>query len=200
MMDYSPRDLPVFGMPSTAKEEVVKEEAPHGNSPVIEIDPTKFERVRGYEGSNWTVIDGLGPRGAAIAVLPHRNVPTLRTSEAIRKQAPVAEYVVNGKGAGEAEVVVEALPTHPFTPKHEVMAAVSISDGPPVLVHFDRGGNSENAEQWQINVLRHAMLGTTTLKVPDGRFTLKLWAADRALVAQQISLNYSGERKSHPAH
>jgi lysophospholipase L1-like esterase len=192
MMDYSPRDLPVFGMPFTAQQAANEEKAPHQEAARgIEIDPTSFEGARGHKAATWQVINGLGPRGVAIAVLPHQDVPTLRTPEAVRERAPVAEYAIETDQSGEAEILVEALPTHPFTLEHEVLTAVSINDGDPVFVHFDRGGIGEYDEKWQANVLRHAMLGSVNLRVPEGSFTLKLWAADRALVVQKITLTFA---------
>lgn len=191
MMDYSPRDLPVFGMPPTAQQADSEENARHQQrAREIEIDPTSFESSRGHKDAAWQVIDGLSPRGVAIAVLPHQDVPTLRTPEAVRERAPVTEYTIETEQSGEVEILVEALPTHPFTPEHEVLTAVSINDSDPVFVHFDRGGDGEYNEKWQANVLRHAMHGSVNLTVPEGSFTLKLWAADRALVVQKITLTF----------
>lgn len=187
MMDYRPRGLPVFDMPSTAPTGT-NPASPDPEEDVIRIDPTSFVRTRGQDGADWGVIDGLSPRGHAITVMPFQDVPTLRTAGAVRKHAPVAEYIFDSEQSSEVSVEIEALPTHPFTPEHEVLAAVSINDGAPVLVSFGERDSGGHDKLWAKNVLRHVMSGSAKLKVPKGRATLKLWSADRALVVQGIAI------------
>ena len=55
-------------------------------------------------------------------------------------------------------------------------------------IGFDRGLDDENDPTWQRNVLRSAMLGTVELRVPARAFTLKLWAADPAVVVHRITI------------
>jgi hypothetical protein len=83
---------------------------------------------------------------------------------------------------------VAALPTHRLTPAHDTIVAVSVDDGDPVIVDFDRGVDDENDPTWQRNVLRSAMLGTVELQVPARAFALKLWAADPAVVVHRITI------------
>jgi hypothetical protein len=154
---------------------------------VFDIDATKFAQSHDRGGAGWRVIDGLGPRGGAIAVRPQRDTPTLRSPQDIRRRALVAEYTVKTDYAGEVEVIVEALPTHPLTPAHEILAAVSVNDGEPVVVRFEQGKDDEDAPTWQANVLRNAMFGRVKLRVPGGTYKLKLWAADPGVVIQQIT-------------
>jgi len=190
MMDHRPRRLPVFDMPPTTRQEASAVSTPTARRgvPVFDIDPTKFSRSQERGGSGWRVIEGLGPRGAALAVLPHRDTPTLRSPREIGARAPFAEYAVKAVYAGEVEVEVEALPTHRLTPAHEVLAAVSVDDGEPVVVRFERGRDDENDPVWQANVLRGAMSGRVRLRVPGGAYRLRLWAADAGVVVQRITL------------
>ena len=155
---------------------------------VLDIDPTKFSRRQDRGGAGWRVIDGLGPRGGAIAVLPQGDGPTLRSPQDIRVGAAVAEYTVEADAAGEVEVIVEALPTHRLSPAHDVLAAVSINDGEPVVVRFEQGKDDEDDPTWQANVLRSAMAGHVKLKVPGATSKLKLWAADPSVVVLRITL------------
>jgi hypothetical protein len=67
---------------------------PHRDSDVINVDATKMFQSRDGDGARWSVISGLGLRGAAIAVLPRRSVATLRSSEEIRAHAPVATMLL----------------------------------------------------------------------------------------------------------
>ncbi|MEO7412105.1 MAG: hypothetical protein ABIZ81_02010 [Opitutaceae bacterium] len=49
--------------------------------------------------------------------------------------------------------------------------------------------DSNDAVTWQRHVLRGAMYGCATLRVPQGSYALKVWAADCGVVLQQISVN-----------
>ena len=189
MMDHRPRRLPVFDMPPTSPYAKAPETpVPRGAERLFDLDVTTFARTHDREGAGWRVIDGLGARGAAIAVLPSRDVPTLRSSQEIRERAPVVEYPVKSDDVGEVDVVVEALPTHRFTPAHELLVAISIGDGEPMVVRFDRGKDDEDDPTWQANVLRSTMFGTATLRAPGGAYTLKLWGADAGVVIQRITI------------
>ncbi len=190
MMDHRPRRLPVFDMPLTMQmTNSAMQSAPQTRNPIV-IDPTKFDQSHDRNGAGWRAIEGLGPRGGAIAVLPRTDVPTLRSPQEIRERAPVAEYTVAIKDAREVDVILEALPTYRLTPAHEVLAAVSVNDGEPVLVRFDQGKDDEDDPTWQRNVLRNAMSGTVSLRVPEGASKLKLWAADPGVVVQRITLDH----------
>ena len=189
MMDHRPRRLPVFDLPPAipqAQQTVAKVSPPEGE--VVEIDPTQFARMQNRDGVEWRVIEGLGRHGSAIVLLPQRDVATPRSSRDVRTRAPVVEYTVQSRYAGEVEVIVEALPTHPFTSTHETLAAVSINDAEPTFVRFDQGKDDENDPTWQANVLRNAMSGKVRLRVPGRSYKLKLWAADPSVVVQRIKL------------
>jgi hypothetical protein len=190
MMDYRPRKLPVFDMPPTTRQATtdVTTPVPQRAGQIFDIDPTKFIQSHDRGGAGWRVIAGLGPRGGAIAVLPQRDTPTLHSPQEIHSRAPVAEYAVKTDYAGEVVVIVEALPTHPLTPAHQVLAAASVNDGEPVVVGFEQGKDDEDDPTWQANVLRGAMFGRVRLRVPGGTYKLRLWAADPGVVVQRITL------------
>ncbi len=188
MMDHRPRRLPVFDMPPTSpRRNPAVLPVPRRAGQLFDIDATKFAQSHDRGGTGWRVIDGLGPRGGAIAVLPSRDVQTLRSPQDIRERAPIAEYTVKSDYAGEVEVIIEALPTHAFTPAHELLVGLSIDDGEPVVVRFEQGEDDEDDPTWQANVLRSAMFGKVTLRV-RGTYTLKLFGADPGVVIQRITL------------
>ena len=189
-MNAAPRRLPIFAMPpTTAKPGAAAVTAPVAEMPGVKIDPTKFSQRRDEQGAGWRVVEGLGPQGRALTVLPHRDTPTRLSPAEIREYSPMLEYRVRAAKAGDAQVIIDALPTHRLTPAHEVIAAVSINDGVPVVVHFDQGVDDENDATWQRNVLRGAMYGRATVSVPQGAYTLRVWAADCGVVLQQLSVN-----------
>ena len=193
MMNPRPRKLPVFDMPPTTRpatamtSNALPPSLP-SDAPVIDIDVTKFVRSHDRDGTGWRVVNGLGRRGAAIALFPRGDIGTLRSVPDIRAQAPIAEYAIENARAAEVEIIIEALPTHPVTPATEVIAAVSIDDAPPLLVRFDQGKDDERDATWQANVLRGAMFAKLRLAVPAGGYALKLWGADPAVVIQRISV------------
>jgi hypothetical protein len=187
MMDDRPRKLPVFDMPPTSRPAVATTSPATSNSGV-EITVTNFVASRERNGVVWRAIDGLGRHGGAIAVLPHGDVATLKSPREILARAPMVEYEIENNHAGDVEITVEASPTHPFTPAHELLVALSIDDGEPVIVRFDQGKDDENDRTWQANVLRGAMFGKSRLHVPGRAFTLKLWAADAGVVVQRLTV------------
>ncbi|MEO6569536.1 MAG: glycosyl hydrolase 115 family protein, partial [Opitutaceae bacterium] len=189
IMNASPRRLPVFDLPPTTMSSSAPVTAPADSMPGVRIDPTKFGQRRDEQGAGWRVVEGLGPQGRALAVLPHRDTPTRLSPTEIREHSPMLEYRVNAAKAGDVQIVIDALPTHRLTPAHEMVTAVSVNDDAPVVVRFDQGADDENDATWQRNVLRNAMYGRATLRVPQGAYTLKLWAADCGVVVQQISVN-----------
>lgn len=191
MMDFRPRGLPVYGMPSTepnpTKPPTSKDES--STEPRrVQIDPIEFTRAEDRSNAGWRVVEGLGPHGAAIAVLPVQDSPTLRTAEEIREHAPSAVYEIPSDLEGEVEVMIAALPTHNLTPAHQVLAAVSINEADPQLVQFQQGKNHERDPVWQKNVLRNTMFGKVTLNILSRDTKLKLWAADPGVVVHSIAI------------
>lgn len=196
IMDHQPRRLPVFDLPPLSNKATATAipSTSQNVGQIFEINPSKFAKSHDRNGVGWRIIDGIGPRGSAISVLPQRGSPRLRTPKEIREQAPVAEYIVRTANAREVEVVIEALPTHRLTPAHEVIVAVSVNDGEPVVVSFEQGGDDEDDPIWQRNILRNAMDGKVKLHLPKGISKLKLWAADPSIVIQWITLGDLGTR------
>ncbi len=189
IMDYQPRKLAVFDLPPTqpGAGPAATEPSPSASS-AVHLDPAKFSRCDDRNGAGWRVIEGLGPRGHALAVSPQRDTPTVRSPRDIARDCPVVEYRADGGKGGPVKLTIEALPTHRLTPVHDTMVAVSIDNGDPVLVHFAEGSDDENDPIWKVNVLRSTMLGTIHLRVPAGAYTFKLWAADPAAVILRISV------------
>ena len=188
IMDYRPRRLPVFGMPPTARQtNSAAAKSPGKSNGAIRIDAAKFTRSQERDGVGWQRVEGLGPRGSAIAILPPKDLPTLRTAGEVRERAAMVEYVLQPERAGEFEVIIEALPTHPFTPAHEPIVGLSVNDEEPVLIRFEKGADDETDRIWARNVLRGAMSGKGSLHLPGGACKVRLWAADPGVVVQQLT-------------
>jgi hypothetical protein len=206
MMNHRPRKLPVFYPPVIARVEGSTVDAakavaataastqPRPVPAVVAVDIARPERLSSGD-VRWTVLEGIGRRGAAIAPFP-------RTAKIDRNSAdvPVAEYAIDipAGSAEEYEVVVEALPTQPLTPRHGLVCAVSIDDQPQRPVTFQQASD-ERDRTWQQNVLRNAMFGRTKLRAKPGRHVLKLWALDPSVAVQHVMLNLASSPEATPA-
>jgi hypothetical protein len=163
---------------------------------VIAIDAGHFATQKpSAGGARWTVVDGLGRTGHALALLPTTG-PSLREPDAIRTGAAVAEYPIQAFTGGQAKVSIEALPTQPINDQMALITAISIDDGAPVLLKF-RQGDDEKNPVWQANALRDAMMAEGVIDVPAGRHVLRLWGADPSVVADRIVLDLGGLRPSY---
>jgi hypothetical protein len=163
---------------------------------VIAIDAGHFATEKPSSGgARWTVVDGLGRTGHALALLPTTG-PSLREPAAIRAQAAVAEYPIQAFKGGQTKVSIEALPTRPINDQMALITAISIDDGAPVLLKF-RQGDDEKSPVWQANVLRGAMMAEGAIDVPAGRHVLRLWGADPSVNPDRIVLDLGGLKPSY---
>jgi hypothetical protein len=194
MMSDHPRNLPVFGPPVVARADP-QAKAPttapaaaatsHGAEHVIKIDPAHPARMAVHD-ARWTVVEGLGSEGAAIALFP-RLWPQAPHSRDEFAAAPVADYPLELRdNAGEYDVMVLALPTQPMNADHELVCGVSLDDErEPRLVRFQQSSD-ERDKVWQQNVLRNQMPGHVIVQLEAGAHTLHLWGLDPSVAVQQI--------------
>lgn len=214
MMDARPRKLPVFDMPVVGRVTAAAEghvispttsQASATSQPassqasaprqemVVAMQASRFARAEKRGGGvGWITIDGLGRRGSAVALQPRAAAATLRDPDEIRDRAPVAEYALDAPPGGEATIIVEATPTQPITPAHELITAVSFDDAAPTIVRFEQS-SEERDRVWQQNVLRNAMFAKVKLTVPQRARVLKLWGADPSVAVQRITIDFGGE-------
>ena len=73
--------------------------------------------------------------------------------------------------------MIEALPTQPLTPAHELVCGVSIDGGSPEIVRFAQSSD-ERDTTWQQNALRNAMTARSIQRLAPGKHTLVLWGID----------------------
>ena len=163
---------------------------------VIAIDAGHFASEKPASGgARWTVVDGLGRTGHALALLPTTG-PSLREPDAIRAGAAVAEYPIQAFKGGPAKVFIEALPTRAINDPMALVTAISIDNGAPVTLKF-RQGDDEKDPVWQANALRDAMMAEGAIDVPAGRHVLRLWGADPSVNPDRIVLDLGGLRPSY---
>ncbi|HEV2296543.1 MAG TPA: hypothetical protein VGR35_22055 [Tepidisphaeraceae bacterium] len=124
-----------------------------------------------------------------------------RAARRIDPDAPVAEYAFDlpGDNAGDYDVVVEALPTHPITPEHQLVCAIAFNDDPPRIVRFEHSSDERN-RTWQQNVLRNATTARTTVRLQPGKHVLRLLGVDASVSIQGVQILAPADRSSssHP--
>ncbi len=144
--------------------------------------------------ANWNVFNGLGYSENVVTALPYqaKSITDLNT---IKAQSPMLEYHFYTFNFGEANVRIQALPTHPFYEERSVRCAVAIDNAHPVIIDFKTVGRSR---EWKQNVLKNAAVKSVqqTLSEP-GRHKLKIWMVDPGLMLDQILIDLGGWKGSY---
>ena len=150
-------------------------------------------RVAGKE-AYWKQFGGLGYSGNVIVALPYDAEP-ITDPAAIKKQSPMLEYDFYTFNFGEADVRVQAVPTHPFYDGGGVRCAVAIDDAKPVILDFQTFGRSE---EWKQNVLKNATVKSAKQMIAEpGEHKLKVWMVDPGVMIDQILIDLGGWKKSY---
>jgi hypothetical protein len=195
MMDDHPRKLPVFDPPLVARVDAASPSSAPATtkraSPrtVVIIDIAHPARLSGTS-PRWTVIEGLGRTGAAITMSPRLLPQSISADAIIPANAPVAEYATElpeRTSGGDYEIVIDALPTQPITPQHQLACGISFDDAPPQIVRFDQSSDERN-RTWQQNALRNSMTARTTVTLRPGKHALRMWGIDPSVSVQGVTL------------
>jgi hypothetical protein len=181
MMDWKPRDRPVFQMPAVAgaskNKEVFRED-----SPVAVIDVADFTQLGEGHGGKLHLIKDLGVSGSSITMLP---VTSPSISEENAAQAPYAEYEVK-LPAGQRTVEVICVPTHRIHAGRGLRYAISLGHEPPTIVDVN---SAAETPQWDKNVLRGYSIGRSVHKVDqDGMVKIRIALLDPGLLISQIKI------------
>lgn len=160
----------------------------------VSINAESFTGIKTGTQANWEVFEGIGYSGSVIAALP-RTANSVTDIAAIIQNSPVLEYDFYTFNFGEADVYVQAVPTHAFYDGKGVRCAVSIDDAAPEIIDFQTFGRSD---QWKENVLRNASLKSAKQLVNKaGKHTLKIWMVDPGVMLDQVLIDLGGWKKSY---
>jgi len=143
---------------------------------------------RSLPGSaSWRVIDGLGSTGRAMAVLPAGLQSSWRDG---RGDAPYLEFDFRTKG-GNAEALVDFVPTFRIYPGMKLRVAVSVDGQEPALVEVPGSSGAED----EAGTIRSAAVqdNYVRLRVPlpglaAGRHAFRIAAVDPGAVVDRVSL------------
>jgi hypothetical protein len=137
--------------------------------------------------ARWTVIEGLGPSGRAMALEPAGLGSSWSENDA---NAPALGFDFTYKG-GKAEAFVDFLPTFRIYPGMKLRVAVSVDNRAPMLVEVPGSSGAENengrirSQAVQDNYVR------ASIPLPDltaGRHTFVIRAVDPGAVVDRVSL------------
>lgn len=135
---------------------------PHAPLLVAAIEAEHFD-TKFYRGAgSWQTIPGLGRTQDSMAVYPTTS-PEI-PAEAVGDQAPRLDYDVTFPAAGEYNITVYLIPTHPIKPNADLEFYVGCdTDAPHRVAVPEKDGSTE----WAQGVLNATRIATTTLTVPS---------------------------------
>lgn len=137
--------------------------------------------------ANWQAVEGLGPSGRAMALLP----ATLQSSWLeTDTNSPGLEFDFHAKG-GDAEALIDFLPTFRIYPGMKLRVAVSVDDAAPQIVEVpgSSGAENENGKIRQFAVQDNFVRAPIPLKnLSAGKHVFKIRAMDPGAVIDQVSL------------
>jgi len=145
------------------------------------------DRQTETSAARWCPIEGLGPSGNAMALLPVK--ADLSWSET-DSGAPTLEYRFRSK-AGDAEAWIDFLPTFRIYPGMKLRVAVVVDDGEPIIVEVPGSSGAENengrirSQGVQDNFVR-AHIPLPSLKA--GKHAFRVRALDPGVVIDRIHL------------
>jgi hypothetical protein len=181
MMDWKPRNRPVFQMPSVSalpKNKTVFKQ----DSPVAVIAAADFSQTSEASFGKPHIIKGLGVSGASMTILPVTN-PSIPDENAAK--APPAEYEVK-LPAGQRTAEVICVPTHRIHEGRGLRYAISFGDESPTIVNVQ---SAAETPQWEKNVLRGYSIGKSSHKLDkDGIVKIRIFLLDAGLLISQIKI------------
>ncbi|HEV2691612.1 MAG TPA: glycosyl hydrolase 115 family protein [Verrucomicrobiae bacterium] len=150
-------------------------------------DAATPDRQTASGSAHWSAIEGLGPRGRALVLEPASLDSSWGENDA---KAPTAEFDFTSKG-GDAEVLVNFLPTFRIYPGMKLRVAVNVDDRTPALVEApgSNGAENENGPIRSAAVQNNYVIAKVPLaNLAAGKHTLKIHAVDPGVVINAISL------------
>ncbi|HSV16437.1 MAG TPA: hypothetical protein VLI90_19395, partial [Tepidisphaeraceae bacterium] len=164
------------------------------SEPVIEATPVRPWRgaaacdrqTNTAAGARWVAVAGLGPSGRAMSLQP----ATLETSFQ-DGHGPCLQFDFQSDRAGDAEALLDFLPTFRLVPGMQLRVAVSVDDGPPRMLEIP-GSSGKEDERGPVRTLA-VQANYVRARVPlsalsAGKHTFKIYAVDPGAVLDRVSL------------
>ena len=181
MMNWKPRNLPVFQPPSLTKSSNNKE-AFKEDSPLAVIAAADFAKTSDGSFGKLHLIKELGASGASITMLP---ITSPSVTDANATQAPFAEYEVK-LPAGQRTVELICVPTERIHEGRALRYAISFGDESPAIVNIH---SAAETPQWAKNVLRGYAIGKSSHNLDkEGTVKIRIAPLDPGLLISQIRI------------
>ncbi|MCG9793169.1 glycosyl hydrolase 115 family protein [Flavobacterium algicola] len=160
----------------------------------ISINAENSTSKKAGKVASWDVFEGIGYTGKVAVALP-RSAESETEIASIVKNSPVLEYDFYSFNFGQADVYLQAVPTHALYEGRGVRCAVAIDDANPVIVDFQ---TFDRSETWKQNVLKNAAVESAKQIInKSGKHTLKIWMVDSGVMIDQILIDLGGWKKSY---
>lgn len=150
-------------------------------------DAATADRQFAQGAAHWSVVEGLGPSGRAMALQPASLTSSWKEGDT---NAPALEYRFATKG-GEATAFIEFLPTFRIYPGMKLRVAVGVDNQPPMLIEVPGSSGDEN----ETGEVRSAAVqdNYTRARIPlpglaAGKHTFTIRAVDPGAVIDRVLL------------
>jgi hypothetical protein len=137
--------------------------------------------------ARWSVVEGLGPSGKAVALQPATLTASWGEHDAT---APALEFDFKSQ-AGDAEAWVDFLPTFRLYPGMKLRVSESVDDGQPAIIEVPGSGGAqdENGQTRSLGVQNNRVRAQVPLSaLSAGNHTFKIRAMDPGVVIDGVSL------------
>jgi len=148
---------------------------------------SKYDRESASGQSRWSAVEGLGPSGNAVVLVPAAAAVSWKENEST---APTLEYDFNS-GAGDAETWIDFVPTFRIYPGMKLRVAVAVDAGAPAVIEVpgSSGAENENGQVRSMAVQNNYVRARVPLPaLAKGKHTFKIRAMDPGVVIDQIHL------------
>jgi hypothetical protein len=150
-------------------------------------DAATADRRTADSSAHWSTVEGLGPSGKAVALLPANLTASQKEDDT---NAPTLEFDFNSKG-GDAGAWVDFLPAFRLYPGMKLRVAVSMDNGLPAIIEVpgSSGAENENGQVRSQGVQNNYVRTRVPLPaLTAGKHAFKIRAVDPGVLIDRISL------------
>lgn len=159
------------------------------NEPVrVWRDAASADRQIAKGKTRWTSVTGLGATGKAMTLKPAGVDSSWKEDD---KTAPTLEYKFTAKAAGDAEMLLDFMPTFRIYPGMKLRVAVSVDDQAATVVEVpgSSGTEDENGRTRNEGVQNNYVRAQVPLKnLVAGKHTVSIRAVDPGVILDRVSL------------
>ncbi|KEO71775.1 hypothetical protein EL17_21575 [Anditalea andensis] len=159
------------------------------NDQVVVIYAENYSNISGSNEQHWERVEDFGHSGTVMESGPIKM--TSSVSETVEENSPTLSYdFYTFNEADQADVIINALPTHPLTDQYKLRIGISVDNSPIQIIDFKTQGRSE---EWKQNVLSNKSSKSISIgKMAPGKHTLKIHMIDPGVLLDFIYIDMGG--------